>query len=104
MRTVKHLPRRPLRMQDVQNLDDDSLQLVPYGGVPEGDDVQIYAVKLAVGNTAFALGFDAERTQWRQLASVDATELAAADRQLDAVLDGWVQEKYGGEFEVLKAA
>jgi hypothetical protein len=89
-------------MQDVQQLDDESLQLVPYGGVPEGDDVLVYAVKLAVGNTAFALGFDDGRAQWRQLASADATDLAAADRQLDIVLDGWVQEEYGGEFELLK--
>jgi hypothetical protein len=89
-------------MQDVQQLDDERLQLVPYGGVPEGDDVQIYAVKLAVGNTAFALGFDETRGQWRQLASADATDLQAADRQLDVVLDGWVQEEYGGEFELLK--
>jgi hypothetical protein len=103
MHTVKQLPRRPLRMQDVQTLDGDSLQLVPYGGVPEGDDVLVYAVKMAVGNTAFALGFDERRGQWRQLASVDATDLRAADRQLDVVLDGWVQEEYGGEFELLRA-
>jgi hypothetical protein len=102
MRTVKQLPRRPLRMQDVQQLDGDSLQLVPYGGVPEGDDLLVYAVKLAVGNTAFALGFDQRRGQWRQLASADATDLRAADQQLDVVLDGWVQEEYGGEFELLK--
>jgi hypothetical protein len=102
MHTVKQLPRRPLRMQDVQRLDDESLQLVPYGGVPEDDDVQIYAVKLAVGNTAFALGFDQRRGQWRQLAAADATDLRAADQRLDVVLDGWVQEEYGGEFELLK--
>lgn len=102
MRTVKHLPRRPLRMQDVQQLDDDGLELVPYGGVPEGDDVLVYAVKVAVGNSAFALGFDESRGAWRQLASADATDLRAADRQLDLVLDGWVQHNYGGQFEVLK--
>lgn len=33
---------------------------------------------------------------------MDAGDLAAADSQLDAVLDDWVQDNYGGRFEVLK--
>jgi hypothetical protein len=32
---------------------------------------------------------------------VDAGDLAAADSQLDAVLDEWVQDSYGSQFEVL---
>ena len=31
-----------------------------------------------------------------------AGDLAVADSQLDAVLDDWVQDNYGGRFEVLK--
>jgi hypothetical protein len=103
MSAITRLPGRPLRGQDIAALDnDDQLQVVPYGGIPEGEDVQIYALKIAVGETAHALGFDDARNQWEQLATVDASDLAAADSQLEAVLDDWVQDNYAGRFEVLK--
>jgi hypothetical protein len=34
--------------------------------------------------------------------SLKAGDLAAADDQLDAVLDEWVQDSYGSQFEILK--
>ena len=63
--------------------------------------IRIYAIKIATSDTAHALGFDDSREQWQHLASVDAGDLAA-DSQLDAVLDDWVQDNYGRRFEVLK--
>ena len=103
MEPMTHLPRRPLRGPDVAKLDsDDRLDVVPYGGVPDGDEVAVYAIKLAVGSAAYALGYDDARGRWQQLASVDAADIAVADAELDAVLDEWVQEQYGGRFEVTR--
>ncbi|MFB6169647.1 MAG: hypothetical protein ABEJ06_00725 [Haloarculaceae archaeon] len=102
MGTITRLPSRPLRGPDIAELTDGGLRAVPYGGVPGEEEVRIYAIKVAAGETAHALGFDDEREQWNRLLSVDAGDLAAADRQLDTVLDEWVQEQYGDEFEVLK--
>jgi hypothetical protein len=42
-------------------LDDDQLQVVPYGSITEKVEVRIYAVKIATGDTANALGFDDTR-------------------------------------------
>lgn len=102
MRTITQLPGRPLRRQDLAALDDDRVQVSPYGGIVEDEEVRIYAIKLATDDTAHALGFEDSREQWQQLTSVDASDLVAADSQLDAVLDDWVQETYSGRFEVLK--
>lgn len=102
MRTITHLPGRPLREQDLAALTDDRFQVSPYGGIVGEDGIRIYALKIATGDTAYALGFEDSRGQWEQLASVDAGDLAAADSQLDAVLDDWVQDNYGGRFQVLK--
>lgn len=103
MKPITRLPGRPLSQQDVVALGaSDRLQVAPYGGIPDGDEVEVYALKLATGGTAHALGFDESRGRWQQLASVDAGNLDVADRKLDAVLDDWVLETYGGQFEVLK--
>lgn len=103
MDAMAHLPARPLEPRDVAALDsDDRLTVVPYGGVPSGGDVDIYAVKLAVGDTAHALGFDEVLGRWRRLATVADVALADADDRLDPVLDDWVQDRYGGRFAVSK--
>lgn len=102
MNTVTRLPNRPLRRKDIVALDGDSLQIAPYGGIPEGKEIQIYAVKLATDDTAHALGYDESSGQWRHLASVAAEDLAAADSQLDVVFDDWVQDTYGDRFDVFK--
>lgn len=104
MSTITQLPSRPLRRRDITSLDDDRLQVAPYGGIPEGDGFRFYALKIAIDDTAYALGFDDSLGQWQHLASVDAVDLGAADSQLDPVLDDWVQDRYGGRFEVLKPA
>jgi hypothetical protein len=101
MRTITRLPSRPLRREDIVALDDE-LQAVPYGGIPEAEEVQVYAFKMATKDTAYALGFDDDLEQWQHLATADASDLDAADEQLDAVLDDWVQDNYGGRFEVFK--
>lgn len=101
MKTVTRLPNRPLRGEDMVALGDQ-LQAVPYGGIPEEDEIQIYALKMATDEAAYALGFDDSRDQWHHLATAEASDLDAADEQLDAVLDDWVEENYGGQFEVLK--
>ena len=103
MSTITQLPSRPLRRQEIAALDGEQLRVVPYGGIAEEDGIHIYAIKIASGDTAYALGFDDSPDQWRQLASADAGDLATADSQLDAVLDDWVQDHYGGRFEVLKS-
>jgi hypothetical protein len=102
MRTITRLPSRPLRRRDVAALDDDRFQVSTYGGIVEEAEIRIYAIKIAAGDTASALCFDDSREQWKHLASVDAGDLAAADEQLDAAIDDWVQDNYGGRFEVLK--
>jgi len=103
MTSLTHLPSRPLRPEDTAALDeDDRLRVVPYGGVPERDEVRIYAVKIATGETAHALGFDDSREQWQRLASIETDDLTAADEQLDSVLDEWVQDRYDGKFDVFK--
>jgi hypothetical protein len=102
MRTITRLPSRPLRRQDVAALDDDRIQVSPYGGIVGEGGIRIYTIKITTSDTAHALGFDDSREQWKHLASVDAGDLAVADSQLDAVLDDWVQDNYGGRFEVLK--
>lgn len=104
MRPVTHLPSKPLEWREITVLNDtDRLWIVPYGGIPEGDGVQVYAIKIATGDAAHALGFDEARSQWQRIASVEATDLAAADNRLNAVLDEWVKENYGGRFELLEA-
>jgi hypothetical protein len=104
MGTVTHLPSRPLTWQDIAAIDEsDRLQAVPYGGIPGDEQIRIYAVKIATGNTAYALGFDETREQWQRLASADAENVQAADRRLDAVLEEWVRDSYGGQFEVLES-
>ena len=102
MRTITRLPSRPLRRQDISALDDDRFQASPSRGIVGEDEIRIYAIEIATDDTARALGFDDSREQWQHLASVDAGDLAAADSQLDAVLDEWVQDSYGSQFEVLK--
>lgn len=103
MNAITKLPGRPLSQREITALDDGSrLDIVPYGGVPVDGEVEVYALKLAVSGVAHALGYDEDREQWRHLGSVDASDLAAADRQLDPVLDDWVQESYGRRFQVLK--
>jgi hypothetical protein len=84
--------------------DDDRLQVVPYGGIPENEGIRIYAIKIASDSVAHAIGFSKAKQQWQQLTSVDADDLAAADSQLDTVLDEWVQDNYGTRFDVLKTA
>ncbi|MBX0321590.1 hypothetical protein EGH21_00970 [Halomicroarcula sp. F13] len=102
MTTVTNLPRRPLAPPDVAELNgDDRIDVAPYGGVRD-DGVRIYAVKLAVDDTAYALGFDDATEQWEHLLTVDAADLSAADDQLDTVLDEWAVETYGGSFDVVK--
>jgi hypothetical protein len=102
MTVITRLPDRPLSVRDVAALDDDDrLSVVPYGGVPAGDELQLYALKLAVDGTAYALVFEDSRGKWLNLASTDATDPAAADTRLDAVLDEWVRGSYGGEFELV---
>lgn len=103
MRTITGLPDRPLRNGDVASLNDVA-EAVPYGGVPVGDKVQIYAVKVATGKQAHALGFDDGLESWQQVASVDASNLEAADKYLDAALDEWVDDTYGERVEVLEAS
>lgn len=103
MRTITRLPSRPLQPQDIATLDEEQVQVAPYGGIPNEGEVHIYAIKFASGDTAHALGFDDSLERWRHLASVDAMDLAAADSELDAVLDDWVQDNYGGRFEILKS-
>lgn len=103
MRKITRLPSRPLRRADIVALDDQ-LQAVPYGGIPGESEIQIYALKMATGDAAYALGFDDSRDQWHHLATADASDLDTADEQLDAVLDDWVEDNYGGQFEVLKPA
>ncbi|WP_323676419.1 hypothetical protein [Halorubellus sp. PRR65] len=102
MRPITSLPTRPLGQQDIATLDEQGVRIAPYGGIPAGGEVDIYAVKMQTGGTAHALGFDDTQEQWRLLASTDASDLETADSQLDEVLDEWVQERYGGQFDVLK--
>lgn len=102
MRTFTHLPTRPLGRQDIATLDEQGMQIAPYGGIPTESEVEIYAVKIATDETAHALGFDDTQEQWRLLTSTDASNLETADNRLDDVLDEWVQERYGGQFEILK--
>jgi hypothetical protein len=102
MRTITRLPSRPLRRRDVAALDDNRFQVSPYGGIVKEDEIRIYAIKIATSDTAHALGFDDSQEQWQHLTSMDAADLAAADSQLDAVLDDWVKERYGTRLEVLK--
>jgi len=102
MRPITSLPIRPLEEHDIVTLDDQGVQIAPYGGIPTGSEVEIYAVKLQTGGTAHALGFDDAQDQWRLLASTDASDLETADSRLDDALDEWVQETYGGQFDVLK--
>lgn len=103
MSAVTRLPSRPLRVDDVVALDGhDRLDVAPYGGVDDGDGVRIHAIKLAVGNEAHALGFDDTTDEWNRLATVDATDLAAADERLDATLDEWTLDRYGDRFEIVK--
>lgn len=102
MSSITQLPDRPLRQGEIASIDEQGLNIVPYGGIPADGGVEIYAMKMASTDTAYALVFDDGRAQWRRLASTDATDLAAADSQLDAVIDDWVQGNYGGRFEVLK--
>ncbi len=104
MRPITRLPDRPLRPQELAELNAvDSVHVTPYGGVPSNEEVRVYAIKLATDETAYALGFDDAQEQWRSLASADASDLGDADRKLDATLDEWAQNRYGGRFEVLKA-
>lgn len=103
MNSITKLPNRPLRQREIGVLDDEGLDIVPYGGVPEGGDMDVYAVKLASNDTAHALVYDDDYGQWRHLASTDATDLADADSQLDPALDDWIGANYSGQFEVLKA-
>lgn len=105
MSAVKHLPQRPLGEDDVGTLaGDDRFEVAPYGGVRTEAGFEIYALKLAAGERAYALGFDGETETWRQIAAVETTALAEADEQLDPMLDQWVLEQYGDRFEVLKPA
>jgi hypothetical protein len=103
MNSVTKLPNRPLRQREIGVLDKEGLQIVPYGGVPENGEVEVYAVKLASSDTAHALVFDDDDGQWRHLASTDATDLSDADSQLDSALDNWIGDHYSAQFEVLKA-
>ena len=101
MNPIRSFPNRPLQPEDIATLDNDSrLTVAPYGGIPAQNE--IYAVKIAAGGRAYAFAFDSHGG-WQQLAAFDAEDLAAADRQLDVVLDEWIRERYGGRFEVLKA-
>ena len=102
MRTITHLPTRPLGQQDIATLDEQGMKIAPYGGIPAEKELEVYAVKMATDEGAHALGFDDEAGQWRLIATTDASDLETADSQLNDVLDEWVQERYGGQFEVLK--
>jgi hypothetical protein len=103
MNSITKLPNRPLRQREIDVLDEEGLQIVPYGGVPEGSEVEVYAVKLASNDTAHALVYDDDNEQWRHLASTDASDLSDADSRLDLALDDWIGNHYSGRFEVLKA-
>jgi hypothetical protein len=103
MTTVAHLPSRPLTWQDLVAIDEhDRLQAVPYGGVPVEEHIRIYAVKIATEDTAHALGFDESREEWREVAAVGVGDVNAADRRLDAALDDWVDDSYGGHVDILE--
>lgn len=103
MVSITQLPGRPLRPKEIATLDEETrLSIVSYGGIPGDDGVRVYAVKVVGDETAHALGFDDSRDQWRKLASAGTADLAAADERLDGVLDEWVQDRYGDQFEVLK--
>ena len=102
MRPITSLPTRPLGQEDIATLDEQDVQIAPYGGIPGKSEVEIYAIKLQTGGTAHALGFDDTHEQWRLLASTDASDIETADSRLDEAIDEWVQETYGGQFDVLK--
>lgn len=99
MNKVTRLPNRPLRRNNLVALEEDSLKIAPSGDNPDGENIQIYAVKLATDDTAHALGYDDSSEQWLHLGSVAAKGLVAAYGQLDAAFDDWVQETYGGRFD-----
>jgi len=103
MSAIEHLPRRPLERSELRALaTHDRLDIVPYGGVHDGTTLEIYALKIATDRSAHALGFDVSTDEWRQLSTVETTDLAEADEQLDPVLDGWILDRYGDRFDVLK--
>ncbi|WP_416838127.1 hypothetical protein [Haloferax sp. DFSO52] len=103
MRAIAHLPHRPVRSADIQQLNDsDHLYVVPYGGVEEDGEMHIYALKLLTGSTAHALGFDDSAQTWQQLSSTEAANIADTEQNLDDSLDDWVRLQYGDRFEVTK--
>ena len=103
MSATEYLPRRPLERGELRALaSHDQLDVVPYGGVRDGTALEIYALKIATDHDAHALGFEVSTEEWRQLSTVETTDLAEADEQLDPVLDGWILDRYGDRFDVLK--
>jgi hypothetical protein len=102
MKAITRLPSRPLREQEVTKLDGETVHVVPYGGIAGQDGVRIYALKMATGAGAYALGFDDTQDRWKRLSSVTASDLSSADSELDATLDDWVTDTYGRRFDVLK--
>ncbi|WP_411964879.1 hypothetical protein [Haloferax sp. YSMS24] len=103
MRSVAHLPRRPVRQTDIQQLNESGLHVVPYGGVEEDGEMRIYAVKLATDSTAHALGFDESARTWQQISTVEAANLTETEQYLDEALDEWVLAQYGDRFQVMKS-
>lgn len=100
---VRTLPSRPLRVADVADLaSDDRFDVAPYGGHREDGELCVYALKLAVKGTAYALGYDESAGAWTKLASADAADPREADAALDPALDGWALDRYGDRFEVVK--
>lgn len=105
MGAIKHLLRRPLGQGEISDLaSDDRLDVTPYGGMQTGGEFRIYALKLATGARACAFGFDTATREWQQLSTVEMRDLAEADDHLDPILDQWVLEHYGDQFEVVKPA
>lgn len=87
MRPITRLPTRPLGQEDIATLDEQGVQIAPYGGIPGKNEVEIYAIKMQTGGTAHALGFDDTHEQWQVLASTDASDVATADSRLDEAID-----------------
>lgn len=103
MRSVTHLPRRPVTWSDITQLNDSGLHVVPYGGVEEDGEMHIYALKLVTDSMAHALGFDESAREWQQIATVEAASVTETEQYLDEALDEWVFAQYGDRFEVTKS-
>lgn len=59
-------------------LDDDCVQVSPYGSIVEEDEIRIYTIKNATIDTAHALGLGDSQEQCQHLAAVDAGNVATS--------------------------